>query len=90
MKKIILNLVNTIIILFTLQSLYWVVLILNSKFVSNFSAGIIGSMSWLDMFLIFIVILALLLYIKLKNHLMITISVVLLLSRIVLMIFAGM
>jgi hypothetical protein len=90
MKKKLLYLMNIIIVLFTLLNLFWVVVILYSKFMTNFSVGIIGSMSWVDMFLLLIVISALILYFKIKSNIMIIITVVLLLSRVVLMFFARM
>ena len=90
MKKKLLYLLNIIIVLFTLQSLYRVVLILYSKFMPNITAGVIGSMGWVDIFLLFITISALILYFKVKSHVMTIISVVFLLSRVVLMFFARM
>ena len=90
MKKKLLILLNIIIVLLALQSLFWVVLILYSKFMTNFSVVLSGSISWVDVLLLFVAISALILYFKIKNRVMTIISVVVLLSRGVIMFLAKM
>ncbi|MCB8817588.1 hypothetical protein [Desulfosporosinus shakirovi] len=90
MEKKLLVLLNLIIVLLALQSLFWVVLILYSEFMTNFSVVLSGSISWVDVLLLFVAISALILYFKIKNRVMTIISVVVLLSRGVIMFLAKM
>lgn len=90
MKKKLLILLNIIIVLLALQSLFWVVLILYSEFMTNFSVVFSGSISWVDVLLLFVAISALILYFKIKNRVMTIISVVVLFSRGFIMFLAKM
>ncbi|SDH00378.1 hypothetical protein SAMN05443529_108165 [Desulfosporosinus hippei DSM 8344] len=90
MKKKLLILLNIIIVLLALYSLFWVVLILYSKFMTNFSVVLSGSISWVDVLLLIVAISASILYFKIKNRVMTIISFVVLLSRGVIMFLAKM
>lgn len=88
-KKVLLYLTNTIVVLLALSSFYLAALVLYSKFVTHFTVGIIGHMSWINILIPLIGLAAFVFYYRSKKLIMMMFSGVLLLSQLFLVFFAG-
>lgn len=88
-KKILLYLTNTIVVLLALSSFYLAALALYSKFVTHVTVGMIGHMSWINILMPLIGLVAFVFYYRAKKLIMMMFSGILLLSQLFLMFFVG-